>query len=271
MQCWLAIIMVILMTSRGKADEPDIHLTALTASIESTHSVKRIWFYLKLQNDGIPVDQNRISIKYWLTFEGNGMHLNYTDAPDAVVDFIPVTNRNGVNMVAEITFAESAESIDQGASMGTFEMKYVDDWWSTSQDESNDYSFLATAPNTPPVPNDKVTVYYDGVLVFGSEPALLLCSDGIQNGDETDIDCGGTCESTCIADQSCVIDSDCQNSNCADGICQDTVDINLAALTQSIGADNDLKIWLYLDIHNTGTNPVERNRISTKYWFTFEQ
>ncbi|MCI5144353.1 MAG: hypothetical protein D3923_02220, partial [Candidatus Electrothrix sp. AR3] len=229
---WLAIILVILMTSNVQAADPSINLTALTAAIGTTNDLK-IWFYFDLQNNGTSsVDRNRISIKYWFTFEqGHNVYLNYTSATDSAVNFTQVTNRNGVDMVAEITFNNSS-NIEPGGNVGKFEMQYVDDWWSAKQDENNDYSFRSSDPTTLS-PNNKVTVYYDGVLVYGIEPAPLLCLDGIQNGDETGIDCGGTCPA-CESTTSCddgeqngdETDIDCggscppceSSSSCNDGI-----------------------------------------------------
>jgi hypothetical protein len=44
------------------------------------------------------------------------------------------------------------------------------------------------------------------------------CSDGIQNGDETDVDCGGSC-GACAADARCVEDRDCASSRCSASQC----------------------------------------------------
>jgi hypothetical protein len=49
------------------------------------------------------------------------------------------------------------------------------------------------------------------------------CSDGVKNGDETDIDCGGSCSNTlvegvpakCWVQQNCLIDGDCKTNTCA--------------------------------------------------------
>ena len=40
------------------------------------------------------------------------------------------------------------------------------------------------------------------------------CDDGEQNGDETDIDCGGSCGSTCGTDELCLTDDDCASMLC---------------------------------------------------------
>lgn len=46
------------------------------------------------------------------------------------------------------------------------------------------------------------------------------CTDGIQNQDETDIDCGGIrCTNRCSINQTCSNSSDCNNTTCVNGIC----------------------------------------------------
>lgn len=49
--------------------------------------------------------------------------------------------------------------------------------------------------------------------------AAPSCTDHVQNGDETDVDCGGSC-SPCAAGQHCKQASDCQSGNCSNGACQ---------------------------------------------------
>ncbi|CAF4089077.1 unnamed protein product, partial [Adineta steineri] len=44
------------------------------------------------------------------------------------------------------------------------------------------------------------------------------CFDGIMDGDETDIDCGGSCV-TCVAGQNCTLTKDCDNVQCTNGTC----------------------------------------------------
>jgi hypothetical protein len=45
------------------------------------------------------------------------------------------------------------------------------------------------------------------------------CNDGVQNGDETDVDCGGAGCSPCKLTQGCAVNKDCQSKFCADEIC----------------------------------------------------
>ena len=49
--------------------------------------------------------------------------------------------------------------------------------------------------------------------------ALPSCTDGIQNQDETDVDCGGSCE-PCPEGGGCATDEDCASGYCANGTCK---------------------------------------------------
>ncbi|MDI3290487.1 hypothetical protein QHF83_44655, partial [Polyangium sp. 15x6] len=49
----------------------------------------------------------------------------------------------------------------------------------------------------------------------------VACDDGVMNGDETGVDCGGTCPKKCIA-AACANNDECGSGFCADGVCCDT-------------------------------------------------
>ena len=53
------------------------------------------------------------------------------------------------------------------------------------------------------------------VVVDATVPA---CDDGMLNGDETDVDCGGGC-GPCPAGQICNASSDCGELSCVGGVC----------------------------------------------------
>jgi len=61
--------------------------------------------------------------------------------------------------------------------------------------------------------------------------AAATCTDGVQNGDETDKDCGGSCAADCAVGQACVGNGDCalpvsghcSNSKCIAAACNDGV------------------------------------------------
>jgi hypothetical protein len=45
------------------------------------------------------------------------------------------------------------------------------------------------------------------------------CADRVKDGDETDVDCGGSCGLPCPGGSGCVLGSDCQSQACIGGIC----------------------------------------------------
>ncbi len=49
--------------------------------------------------------------------------------------------------------------------------------------------------------------------------AVAVCDDKVHNGAETDLDCGGTCKTKCVADQKCKVNADCKHNNCISGLC----------------------------------------------------
>ncbi len=52
-----------------------------------------------------------------------------------------------------------------------------------------------------------------------SELIVNQCNNGIKDGTETDVDCGGSC-AKCANGKACLVASDCQSNLCIDGICQ---------------------------------------------------
>jgi len=55
---------------------------------------------------------------------------------------------------------------------------------------------------------------------FGSAFAAPTCIDGIQNGNETDVDCGGGTCPACAVGKHCAAGSDCVSGICSGGVCQ---------------------------------------------------
>ncbi len=45
------------------------------------------------------------------------------------------------------------------------------------------------------------------------------CDNGLQDGDETDVDCGGDTCQPCSVGQTCLVDPDCRSGVCDDGVC----------------------------------------------------
>ena len=55
-------------------------------------------------------------------------------------------------------------------------------------------------------------------------PAEATCTDRVKNGDESDVDCGFTCDIRCATGKTCNGHLDCESGLCATGVCQSRSD-----------------------------------------------
>ena len=86
----------------------------------------------------------------------------------------------------------------------------------TSSSSSSSSSSTSTAdPTSAGTTLDETTGLDTDPTTTGASPA---CDDGLQNGDETDLDCGGSC-APCALGQACQQGSDCQSAVCEGGAC----------------------------------------------------
>jgi len=58
-----------------------------------------------------------------------------------------------------------------------------------------------------------------GATGYCFQNMCAACDDGVKNGDETDVDCGGTSCSQCEQGKTCLTSTDCTSTFCADGVC----------------------------------------------------
>ncbi len=92
----------------------------------------------------------------------------------------------------------------------------------TAPGETADFAFTATAPaELGSLPFDWMMLE-EGVTWFGALCSARLrvegCGDGVRNGGETGVDCGGPCGS-CADGESCGVPGDCQSGSCYRGVC----------------------------------------------------
>lgn len=104
--------------------------------------------------------------------------------------------------------------------LGGESVSCVDD---LGEDARNECGGCATLPGTVgEVCGDCSTHVYecDGgeVLRCTTEVACPPCEDGTRNGDETDVDCGGSCPACPLGDD-CSTPSDCASGACETGVC----------------------------------------------------
>lgn len=97
----------------------------------------------------------------------------------------------------------------------TLDLTTVAQGWVTTPASNN-----GVALDSGVVANNLVTSEGGTVAI---RPKLVLCylsqcSDGVKNGNETDVDCGGSC-SPCADGFACNVAADCQHAICGAGIC----------------------------------------------------
>jgi len=74
---------------------------------------------------------------------------------------------------------------------------------------------------------------------------LPTCYDGTSNGNETDIDCGGSCP-PCINGNICLHDGDCQSRFCDRGMCKALEDVEKSDKIQGYGDNNTWILYIGL-------------------------
>jgi hypothetical protein len=63
--------------------------------------------------------------------------------------------------------------------------------------------------------------------VVAAEPEVS-CTDATKNGNETDVDCGGTCTIKCASGSGCKANSDCVSNICLNSTCVNTMPVQLS-------------------------------------------
>jgi|GEM_PF-5344185 len=68
-----------------------------------------------------------------------------------------------------------------------------------------------------------------GLLDINTSPAAI-CSNGLKDSNEADVDCGGFCNAKCALGKNCGANSDCASGMCLAGICADNNPVDLAII-----------------------------------------
>ncbi|OJY29906.1 MAG: hypothetical protein BGO98_49785 [Myxococcales bacterium 68-20] len=91
---------------------------------------------------------------------------------------------------------------------------------STTPPEATDVG-APTDPTTPPKPDGSCRSAAECESGVCKDSACVAPSptDGVKNGDETDVDCGGTAAPKCATGKTCKAHGDCETDACPSGIC----------------------------------------------------
>lgn len=145
------------------APSGDLVLQYRTGDTNATDSQLKPNFNIK--NIGnTPVSLSDLTIRYYFTKEG-------TADMDSAIDWAQVGSENiqrtFTDSYVELSFTAAAGSIQPGGQSGDIQLRmYKTDW--SNFDETNDYSYDST--KTSYQDWEKVTLYKDGILVWGIEP-----------------------------------------------------------------------------------------------------
>jgi autotransporter-associated beta strand protein len=140
---------------------------------QATNNIIKPW--LKILNaDSVPIAYKELTARYWLTAE------NYTGI-NTWVDYAQLGNskvkmkyiqadqpHNGAYAYIEYSFVSSAGMLAAGGNSGFIQSRIANQNWS-NLDEADDYSYSNNSIYTI---NEKITLYRNGVLIWGTEPTV---------------------------------------------------------------------------------------------------
>jgi hypothetical protein len=131
-------------------------------------SSKSISMRLFLDNKGTKtLDMRAVTVRYWLTAETNFSLKSYFQGDD-LNGFVSLSFVDADDSYIETKFSGGA--IPPGESLYKTEFQIKADAMS-NLDQSNDWSFSPVPTADPAQPNEKITVYVSGKLVWGCEPS----------------------------------------------------------------------------------------------------
>jgi hypothetical protein len=130
--------------------------------------------HFNIKNTGTTaVALSTLKIRYWYTIDGDKTQTFNCDystigCANLTGTFVKMgTAKTGADYYLEVGFGSGAGSIAAGGQIGEVQTRLNKTDWS-NYNESNDYSFDPT--KTAFTDWNKVTVYQNGVLVYGIEP-----------------------------------------------------------------------------------------------------
>ncbi len=86
-------------------------------------------------------------------------------------------------------------------------------------------------------------------------PATASCTDGVKNGTETDVDCGGSCTADCANGKLCSVAGDCSSGICTSGTCRAPTTGTVTA-TIAITDNWDTGYCANVTVTNNGTTTI---------------
>jgi fibronectin type 3 domain-containing protein len=139
----------------------------------SNNSIKP---YLQIENnDAIGVAYNEITMRYWITpenYAGIDTWVDYAELGNdkILMNYVSLPEpHEGAFGYVEYGFDASLGNLSPGVGSGPIQSRFSNTDWSNF-DETDDYSYQS---NSSYVKNEQVTLYRNGILVWGTEPQAV--------------------------------------------------------------------------------------------------
>jgi endoglucanase len=155
------------------AQNPAAAVSVLYKNMETSLNTNTLRPWLQVINNGSsPIDLADITIRYWYTRDTAAGQVYVCDfAQVGTVNitgaFTTISPRNGADTCLELGFLPGAGTLAPGAQTGEIQLRIHKSDWSY-YDQMDDYSFDPFWGSFGE--NLKITGYYNGSLIFGTEP-----------------------------------------------------------------------------------------------------
>ncbi|WP_443092061.1 cellulase family glycosylhydrolase [Dictyobacter arantiisoli] len=136
-------------------------------------TVNQISPSIELVNTGSnSINLSDVTVRYWYTIDSNQAQTYSCDyaalgCTNIKGTFVAVSGRTNADYYLQIGFGTGAGNLAPGANTGDIQNRINKSDW-TSYNETNDYSFNGS--QTSYAPSTKITAYYQGQLIWGTEP-----------------------------------------------------------------------------------------------------
>ncbi|MFY7826577.1 MAG: cellulose binding domain-containing protein [Flectobacillus sp.] len=166
-----------LIWGQEPASVPINQVLKVYANSKSQPNSNTISTFLTLNNEGnLPVNYKDVKIRYWFTKDGSAnlnAFFDYVQLGNAQVTgtFGSVSNKQGADSYFDLGFNTTAGILYPLSNSGNINFRIAKTDWSNFN-QNDDYSYMNVNGNALSL-NANISVYYQGNLLFGSEPNTL--------------------------------------------------------------------------------------------------
>jgi hypothetical protein len=159
--------------SGGAPDIADASVVLYYQAKNTDATTKQVFMRLFMKNNAATaLDLSHVSVRYWMTAEVTPNPHSYYSASGMDLTGAPVYVDAGDNSYLEFTFGPNGQVPAHNTDLNATEFQGTIDPSNGGEfDQTNDWSFNPDLDTDPPQPNDKITVYVGGKLIWGCEPS----------------------------------------------------------------------------------------------------